>query len=72
MILPLAIAAPIATTVDNEVNKSTSTLEKSDQQRTAHTSVLRAGPFLWNVLDPFNLGPVIDGLNAAIVGAGLK
>ncbi|KAB8302427.1 hypothetical protein EYC80_005841 [Monilinia laxa] len=72
ILLPLAVAAPITTSVNNEVNKSTRTVDKSDIQGTAPSSFLRARQVLWDVLGPFDLEPVIDGLNAAIVGAGLK
>ncbi|ATZ46135.1 hypothetical protein BCIN_01g07900 [Botrytis cinerea B05.10] len=72
IVLPLAIAAPIANTAGE--NNNSQVIQNGDKHDgVASTSTtLRARQILWTLLGPLGFEPVVDGVNGALVGLGLK
>ncbi|KAF7905490.1 uncharacterized protein EAF01_006011 [Botrytis porri] len=72
IVLPLAIAAPIANTASQ--NKNSQVIQQNDKyDGVASTSVtLRARQLLWTFLAPFGLEPVVDGINDTLLALGAK
>ncbi|KAK6615636.1 hypothetical protein H4I95_00788 [Botrytis cinerea] len=96
IVLPLAIAAPIANTAGENNSQVIQKGDKHDAslhpavarscnaqpENLANTLVnlgvaststtLRARQILWTLLGPLGFEPVVDGVNGALVGLGLK
>ncbi|KAF5878270.1 uncharacterized protein Bfra_000436 [Botrytis fragariae] len=72
IVLPLAIAAPIANAAAE--NKNSQVIRKGDKYDGAASSsaTLEARQILWTILGPLGFEPVVDGINGALVGLGLK
>ncbi|KAF7906481.1 hypothetical protein EAF00_000760 [Botryotinia globosa] len=72
VVFPLAIAAPIANTAAE--NKNSQVIQNGDKYDGIASSpaTLHARQFLWKVLGPLGFEPVVDGINGALVGLGLK
>ncbi|KAJ8070067.1 hypothetical protein OCU04_000464 [Sclerotinia nivalis] len=72
IVLPLAIAAPIANTAgENQSSKATGAVDKYDVV-TSTPMTLRARQLLWTFLAPFGLEPVVDGINDTLLAIGAK
>ncbi|KAF7893013.1 uncharacterized protein EAF02_000551 [Botrytis sinoallii] len=72
IVLPLAIAAPIANTAAE--NKNSQVIQKDDKYDgvASSSATLHARQILWTILGPLGFEPVVDGINGALVGLGLK
>ncbi|KAK6614066.1 hypothetical protein H4I96_00387 [Botrytis cinerea] len=71
IVLPLAIAAPIANTAGENNSQVIQKGDKHDGVASTSTT-LRARQILWTLLGPLGFEPVVDGVNGALVGLGLK
>ncbi|ESZ98940.1 hypothetical protein SBOR_0696 [Sclerotinia borealis F-4128] len=87
IILPLAIAAPVVNpTIESKSSISSTSSTSStmpmlhkyntntppSQSSSPSPSLLNARQLLWTILGPLGLEPVIDGINGAVVGLGLR
>ncbi|KAF7856107.1 hypothetical protein EAF04_010060 [Stromatinia cepivora] len=72
IVLPLAIAAPIANIVGEKQSSEAIGAVDTYNAVASTPMTLRARQLLWTFLAPFGLKPFVDGINDALLAIGAK